>query len=211
MPEVYVDVLKLLLALALGALIGVEREFRDKAAGFRTVIFICVGSALFTIVSIGFSPNADPSRMAAQVVTGVGFLGAGAILREGSRVVGLTTASIIWLAAAIGVGVGAGHYYLAAAGTWLVLFVLWFFPKLEVWIDNIRETRTYEVVCDVDGDKLAEIERLFAGSGLCVISCRRTKRAEGIVSTWIAQGSPKTHRALVGELLSSDDVNEFTY
>ncbi len=84
------EMIKLLLSLILGGLIGAEREFHDKAAGLRTIIFICTGATLFTLVSTRFSETGDPARVAAQIVTGVGFLGAGAILRDGARIIGLT-------------------------------------------------------------------------------------------------------------------------
>src|SRR5690606_2552707 len=143
------DLIKLLCATVAGALIGGERGYRGRAAGFRTIIFICVGAAFFTIVShkIAITYDRDPTRIAANVVSGVGFLGAGVILRDGVRVTGLTTAAIVWVSAALGVGFGAGQCGLAAAGTVITLVVLWVFPYLERPIDALRETRTYEVVC----------------------------------------------------------------
>jgi putative Mg2+ transporter-C (MgtC) family protein len=127
--------LRLLFACALGALIGFERELRDREAGIRTHLLVSLGSALFTIVSAyGFHEfltnggnvvRADPSRIAAQIVTGIGFLGAGAIIREGLSVRGLTTAATLWVVAAIGMACGAGYYWPAAAATVLTLFALW--------------------------------------------------------------------------------------
>ena len=102
------DVIKIVLAVSAGGLIGIEREFRDKAAGFRTLIFICAGACLFTILSFRLAANSDSTRIAANIVTGVGFLGAGVILRDGGRVIGLTTAAMVWLTAAIGMGIGGG-------------------------------------------------------------------------------------------------------
>ncbi|MCJ7512079.1 MAG: MgtC/SapB family protein [Anaerolineales bacterium] len=96
------DLLKLGLAVMAGGLIGIEREYRDKAAGLRTLIFICLGAALFTILSSRLAGDNDPTRIAAGIVAGVGFLGAGVILREGGRVVGLTTAAAIWHTTALG-------------------------------------------------------------------------------------------------------------
>ena len=108
--------LRLLLAIALGAIIGYQRERANKAAGLRTHILICMGAALFTVVSIfGFSGAVDPSRVAAGVVAGVGFIGAGVIFRGmgGDRVAGLTTAASIWAAAAVGLAAGAGLWLIA--------------------------------------------------------------------------------------------------
>ena len=128
-------VLRLALAAVLGAAIGVERELREREAGLRTHLLVSLGSALFTIVSAyGFHTflasgasvvRADPTRIAAQIVTGIGFLGAGAIIRQGLSVRGLTTAATLWVVAAIGLAAGAGYYSAAVATTVLVLVSLW--------------------------------------------------------------------------------------
>ena len=119
-------ILRLLLAAALGAVIGYQRERADKPAGLRTHILICEGSALFTVASLyGFGAVADPARIAAGIVAGIGFLGAGAIIhREGGLVGGLTTAATIWAVAAIGLAAGAGLYLASAVTTVIVLIVL---------------------------------------------------------------------------------------
>ena len=119
-------VLRLLLAAALGALIGYQRERAGKPAGLRTHILICVGAALFTVASLyGFGAVADPSRVAAGIVAGIGFIGAGAIIRTGEGIVaGLTTAATIWAVAAIGLAAGAGLYLVSAVTTVLILIVL---------------------------------------------------------------------------------------
>lgn len=119
-------ILRLLLAAALGAVIGYQRERAKKPAGLRTHVLICLGAALFTVVSIyGFGVASDPARVAAGVVVGIGFLGAGAILhREGGIVAGLTTAATIWAVAGIGLAAGAGLYLISAVATALVLTVL---------------------------------------------------------------------------------------
>ena len=124
---------KLLLATLLGGAIGIEREMSGKPAGLRTNILICIGAALFTQLSVdvakmGFSadgrPFGDPGRIAAQIIVGVGFLGAGAILHGGGAVVGLTTAATIWAVAAIGMAIGAGAYVDALGATALIMVVL---------------------------------------------------------------------------------------
>src|SRR5919107_2081165 len=116
---------RLLIAALLGGMIGAERELRRKSAGFRTNILIAMGSALFTIVSITLAPSAsDPTRIAAQIVTGIGFLGAGAIMRTANRVQGLTTAATVWVNAALGVAAGGGEYRAALLGGAITLAVL---------------------------------------------------------------------------------------
>ena len=105
--------LKLLVSLLIGAIIGGEREYRNKSAGLRTIILICLGSTLFTILSAKIGDETGASRVAANIVTGIGFLGAGAIMRSGLTISGLTTASTIWVAAALGMAVGAGEFGIA--------------------------------------------------------------------------------------------------
>ncbi len=119
-------VLRILMAAALGAIIGYQRERAGKSAGLRTVVLVCVGAALFTMASIyGFGAGADPSRVAAGIVIGIGFLGAGAIMRrEGSHIEGLTTAATIWVMAAIGLAIGAGLYIVSLVSTGVALIVL---------------------------------------------------------------------------------------
>jgi len=121
--------LRLAVAAGLGAAVGVEREIRDREAGVRTHLLVSLGAALFTLVgAYGFSDfgsRVDPTRVAAQVVTGIGFLGAGAILREGLSVRGLTTAGSLWVVAAVGMAAGAGYYWPAVIGTALTIFALW--------------------------------------------------------------------------------------
>jgi putative Mg2+ transporter-C (MgtC) family protein len=130
-------VLRLLLAAGLGAAIGVERELRQKPAGLRTNILIAVGSALLTMASIEIGRDGGtPDRIAAQVVTGIGFLGGGAILRGGKTVRGMTTAATIWVNAAIGLAAGAGLFAMAAVTAAITLFVLALLPPVERYFDQ---------------------------------------------------------------------------
>lgn len=121
-PDAAILALRVLVAALLGAALGLEREWRGKEAGLRTNTLIAIGAALFTVVSLLFT--GDPARVAAQVVTGVGFLGAGAIMRTGANVQGLTTAAMIWVNAAIGVAAGAGFIRLAVIVTGITLVAM---------------------------------------------------------------------------------------
>jgi putative Mg2+ transporter-C (MgtC) family protein len=125
---------RLLLAVALGAALGLEREYRGKPAGLRTNILIALGSALFTAVSSVTGGGSD--RIAAQIVTGVGFLGGGAILRSGESVHGLTTAATIWVNAAIGMAAGTGEYAVATITAAVTLIVLVVLPPAEEYFDR---------------------------------------------------------------------------
>ena len=127
---------RLLLAAVIGGLIGAEREWRRKSAGFRTNILIALGAAIFTIGSITLSPNGDPTRIAAQIVTGIGFLGAGAIMQNRDGVQGLTTAATVWANAALGVAAGGGQFRLALIGGAIVLAVLFVLGPIESAIER---------------------------------------------------------------------------
>jgi putative Mg2+ transporter-C (MgtC) family protein len=129
---------RLLTAALLGAILGFEREIRQKSAGLRTNILIAIGSALFTLMSYELAADGggDPGRVAAQIVTGIGFLGAGAIMRTDSGVYGLTTAATVWVNAAVGVAAGGGEYHLAFIATAVTVTVLLVLQPLEGFIDR---------------------------------------------------------------------------
>jgi putative Mg2+ transporter-C (MgtC) family protein len=138
--------IRLLLAMLLGGLVGFEREHNNNAAGLRTHILVCLGSTLIMLLSIyGFAQfvtlNRDPARLAASVITGIGFLGAGTILFTGKSITGLTTAASLWVVAAIGLAIGAGFYYAAVAATLLVLLNLWVLNKIEQKFLNGKKAR----------------------------------------------------------------------
>jgi len=135
---------RLLLAAALGGALGLEREWNQKDAGLRTNLLITMGSALFTIMSIDLSASSggDATRIAAQIVTGVGFLGAGAIMRTGGNIRGLTTAATIWVNAAVGVAVGGGEYHVALIATAVTLVALLTLNPVERAMERIRSSRS---------------------------------------------------------------------
>jgi putative Mg2+ transporter-C (MgtC) family protein len=209
LPE---DAVKLLMALIVGGLIGAEREYRDKAAGFRTMIFICIGSTLFTMFSLKLAtgPTSDPARIAAQIVSGIGFLGAGTILRSEKRIHGLTTAATIWLVAALGMGIASDYYAVALVGAVIILVVLWIFPIFERWIENLNHTEVYEIVCPIAPDIFDNLCSLFLGHGLRLMSVKRHKVDGNMVSVWEVYGAPKSHRELTDALMAHDDVIRFS-
>jgi putative Mg2+ transporter-C (MgtC) family protein len=130
-------IVRLLLAAGLGAALGLEREMRQKPAGLRTNMLIALGSALFSLVSIQLARDGGAAdRVAANIVTGVGFLGGGAILRSGRNVVGMTTAATIWVNAAIGMAAGIGESMLAISATGITLMVLGVLPPIERYFDR---------------------------------------------------------------------------
>ncbi len=205
------DFLRIGLAILVGGLIGAEREYREKAAGFRTITLITLGAALFTIFSIKIGGDGNPDRIAANIVTGIGFLGAGAILRGEHGVTGITTAATIWMAAALGMGIGGGYYLITLASTPVILLVLWLFIRIEDWISRHRSVRTYEVAVPINSNKLAEIEAVFKNSGLHLKNHRRLKINDSMACEWTASGPPELHDQLINRLLEDPEVKELKY
>lgn len=135
--------LRLIAAAVLGAVIGLEREYHDHPAGMRTHLLVSVGAAAFTVLSIEAfaAPGADPARIAAQIVTGIGFLGAGAILKDGGSIRGLTTAASLWAVAAVGMASGAAAWGVAVATTTIVIISLWPLHAIERRLVERRDRR----------------------------------------------------------------------
>jgi putative Mg2+ transporter-C (MgtC) family protein len=203
------DVIKLLLAMVLGGVIGAEREFRDKAAGFRTIIFICVGSTLFTILSARLGGNTEPSHIAANIVSGVGFIGAGVILQGRERVVGITTASTIWLAAALGMGIGGGYYLLTGLATFAALVVLFAFRRIEGLSHKTRDIRTYEIHYLPNAMEINELQEMIRESGLKLAEYKKMKSEDIMITVWTVYGSAENHHQLMDRLFSHPSVIEF--
>jgi len=202
------DLLKLFLAILIGGLLGAEREYHHKAAGLRTIILICVGSTFFTIFSLKLGGAAEQTRIAANIVVGVGFIGAGVILRERGQIVGLTTAATIWIAAALGMGIGGGYYLLSVATAMIILIVLLTFPRLEDWLDIGLEERTYKILLPAPPQKINEIEALFLHNRLRIKNHSQVRQGEHTMCTWVAIGSTRKHLRLAEALSKDDDVKE---
>jgi putative Mg2+ transporter-C (MgtC) family protein len=180
----YEIIFKLALACILGGLIGLERESLNRPAGLRTYTLVCVGSTLAMIVSIDIflqyyqNVNADPGRIAAQVVSGIGFLGAGTILREGATVRGLTTAAGLWVVACIGLAVGAGLYIPAIATTVLILFVLIYFIRLETIVTGLREYKGIVMVVEDRPGQVGIIGSILGDLGVLIKNINLTRLEE---------------------------------
>ena len=139
-------ILRLLLSLLFGAIIGFEREYRSKAAGFRTITIISIGSTLYTICSYKLGYPGNPDRIASNIITGMGFIGAGVIFKDGAFVSGLTTAATIWIAAAMGMALGIGEYVIATVTLLLAITVLSLFEKIQDWIDIFHQEKLFKII-----------------------------------------------------------------
>jgi putative Mg2+ transporter-C (MgtC) family protein len=166
MPDDFVLLGRLLLAAVLGGAIGAERELNDQAAGLRTHMLLTIGACLFTLISaygFGSGIGTDPSRLAAQIVTGIGFLGGGAIVRHGLTVKGLTTAASIWATASVGVAIGAGSYVLGIGGTVLVVGTLFGLRRVSNVLQRWGVSREEYVLVTVPGFDVRRIVELVEG------------------------------------------------
>lgn len=209
--DICTDLLRLGLALLVGGLVGAEREWRDKGAGFRTMICIAVGACLFTQLSVRLGTDGNMGRVAAQIVTGVGFLGAGVILREPGKVQGLTTAALIWLVAALGMACGAGEQTLALSGTGVTLVVLLFFPWLERRIDDAREDRRYEIELAPGVGAAETVDRALEGLPLRLFTAKDMKRNDDLLLVRRLHGPPAAHAAFTRALLADPKVRSVSY
>ncbi len=205
------DVVKLIVALVMGAILGAEREYKTKAAGFRTVILIMVGSTLFTIVSCIMGGDRDPARVASNIVTGVGFIGAGAIFKEGNFVKGLTTAAVIWISAAIGMSIGIGSYEFAVVSLVIVLAVLLGFSWFQNIIDKSNVYRVYRItIVGNQASKIDELNAVFIHHKVRAKCINHAKRSNDIVIlSYSVKGPEKNHEHLVKEFYSNSLIDSF--
>lgn len=177
--------LRLILAAVLGGVVGLEREVSGKPAGFRTNLLICVGAALLTDLSVSISrladplqTAADPARIAAQIVSGIGFLGAGTIIQSRGSVVGLTTAATLWVVSAIGIGVGAGAYVEAVGTTLLVIIALIVLGRVEARLLAEPGERTVHVTLNPDPELAWRVEQELEQAGYRVALLEVEKRPD---------------------------------
>ena len=192
----YEILVRFLLAALWGGLVGTEREYHNKSAGFRTMIMISVGSCFFTMMSevIGEVANAD--RIAANVVTGIGFLGAGVIFRGENRVNGITTAATIWVVASASI---------------LVLLVLAVLPYVENIIGRLNQARIYKIQYTDQENARVAIEQLLTRANLKFRLTGEIKRGDHLDQHWQVSGKAKNHDLFIAALKKMDKINRFEY
>jgi|AntRauTorckE6833_2_1112554.scaffolds.fasta_scaffold00191_3 putative Mg2+ transporter-C (MgtC) family protein len=193
-----------LVAAFVGGLIGIEREYRDKSAGFRTMILIATGSALFTIMSDVLGSGEESTRIAAAIVTGVGFLGAGVVLKDGATIRGITTAAAIWLVASLGMASGAEEYWLVGSVTLLILLVLWLLPPFERWIDKLHEFIEVDITIKNSDEAEDDILDIFDECKIKIVHIHRSREEKGERILHIKAKTNSSNRKALSEIL----VNE---
>jgi uncharacterized membrane protein YhiD involved in acid resistance len=206
---------KALLAILCGGVIGLERERKRKPAGFRTNILICLGSMLFmwisTRVALSLSPDVtgDPGRIAAQVVTGIGFLGAGTIIQSRGHIIGLTSAAMIWAVAAVGMAIGAGMSSVAVASTVLILLVQSGLGLLARRVFGRCVYRDCQVAFDDDGERTrVEIEKAVRATGQSVERLTMRPAADHMILTLKYCEAHSHHKRLLSDLWRIEGVRE---
>ena len=166
-------VFRLLLAAFISGIIGIEREISNRPAGFRTHMLVTLGATLIMLISVDVFADSDPGRLAAQVVSGIGFLGAGTIMRTGNNIVGLTTAASLWVCAGIGLAIGAGYYVGAIATTVIILIILMSTGLLERTILR-KKYGSIELAAVNRPGIIGDIEKLFASYKISIRSMNVT-------------------------------------
>lgn len=205
---------RLLIALAIGGAIGLEREFKGKSAGIRTNILMCMGSCLIMIISIDVARAAggaaDPGRIAAQVVTGVGFLGAGAIIRSRFHISGLTTAATIWVLSALGLAIGAGYILLSVIGAFLITVTLIFIRYIEDAINKRRTTHIIGLELDTKEGIVGSVLEVFTNLDIPSGALEVKRSGEQWTATFEYTVSHEKHHKLIENLSDLDGVRGVT-
>jgi len=205
--------LKILLSAILGGIIGLEREMSHKEAGLRTNILIAVGSTLLTILSFKFAilaKNVDPSRIAAQIVTGIGFLGAGAIIQAKFSIHGLTTAASMWTVSAIGISVGSGYYLISFLITIFIIIILTFFKYISKIIEKQKKMFVYIIKIEDRASIFTEIKKIITELGISYTNADLYKYKEGIEIEILFSSSQNKNEKFLEKVLQLKGVNKIT-
>lgn len=200
--------IKICLALVLGGALGMEREYHDKPAGFATNCLICLGAMLFTVLSeiMGLA-GGDPGRIAAQIVTGVGFIGAGAIMRDGNKVSGITTAANVWLVAALGMAVGYGEYIWATACAAGILAVQLVLRRTLSLVEKMRRYDTVRVVCDPKWSVVEKITQQIEKKNIHLLKKEVIKQDDFFHVSLVATFTTHEFQKVTRELLEMPEVH----
>lgn len=196
---------RLLISFGIGTIIGIEREYRSKAAGLRTMIMICLGSTIFTEVSIQLGGD----RIASTIVSGIGFLGAGVIFKDGLSVSGITTATTIWICA--GMAVGAGEYFIALVSSIAVFIVLVVFDKLQRFREIYHQTRSYKITVVNTHQYDSVIEQHIKNLKLSYWKKRNLKDGELFIYSYDVKGSEKQLDLFNNELKADPTIRSYDY
>jgi len=202
---------KIILSIFIGGALGAEREFRSKSAGFRTLILISLAATLFTILSMGLGGKGNPDRIASNILTGIGFLGAGVIFKEENKVMGLTTAITIWVVSALGMCIGFGLYALAMEAGILSLLVLYSFSKIQGWMDRLSQVRNYMIRFSDTEELEEEFREVIKRLHLISLDVKYYKANQDKTLWWTLKGNQKNQDQWVHHLIMDKRILELNY
>lgn len=205
------DLLPILFSVFVGGIIGIEREYQLKSAGLRTMILVTLGACIFTMLSMSLGGPGSPDRIAANIITGIGFVGAGVIFKEENRVSGLTTAVTIWICASLGMTIGAGYYQEAIIGSVVVFLLLIMFKYVQDIIDRISVRYTYQITIPYEDGVVEKYESIFKEHGLKSIRGKQVKSGEKYTIIWRVQGAARKHEVCTKILLNDLSIEEFRF
>ncbi len=209
MDSIYLESLqKIIIAFLVGAILGIEREYRSKPAGFRTMIMICVGSALFTILSKEVS-DISPDRIASNIVTGIGFIGAGVIFKEGMNINGLTTAALIWVTAALGMAAGYGNYVMVVIVSIVVTFTLFILEYLQRTVDRLHKVTSYKIEFLISQYSQEQLEQSFENLEIKYYALSVAKDSDSVIINYRIIANVERYVLLNKFLMNTPAIKRF--
>jgi putative Mg2+ transporter-C (MgtC) family protein len=203
------ELILIFVSIIIGVIIGTEREYRNKSAGLRTFILISFGSCIFTILSLRIGVQ-NPDRLAANIITGIGFLGAGVIFKDDNKIAGITTATTIWATASLGMCIGAGYVFLGLLGTIIVLLILIGLNYFQVFIDNYHKIKEYTIQTKTIDD-YHYCQNMFKKFDLKYTMVKQHVIAGNITTTWYIKGKAYQHKLLMHQLLNDDVIDTYQF
>lgn len=203
------EIILISISLIVGMIIGAEREYYNKSAGLRTFVLVSFGSCIFTILSAKMGMNSD-DRIAANIITGIGFIGGGVIFKDENRISGITTATTIWATASLGMAVGTGYIYLGLFGMVLVILILNSLTYIQSLIDMHHKIRNYHIITS-SYSELNYCKELFVKYNLKYEIIGENHRENNIDIEWRIVGKNENHKKLVQEIRENSRIIEFEY
>ncbi|MFN8416867.1 MAG: MgtC/SapB family protein [Cytophagaceae bacterium] len=203
----YSIVMHILASMLVGFLIGIEREWQHKPTGLRTLMLVTMGSCLFTIISLSIGSQ---DRIAANIITGIGFIGAGAMYRDESKVTGLTSAATIWICAALGMAIGSGRVLLAVFGTVITIIVLHSLKVLENYLENKRKTKDLMITFHTADEACFALEKKMKEFQLSYSRISRNMSNDCYTIRWKLQGAKTNLEKFSATLIKEENIKSFT-
>jgi putative Mg2+ transporter-C (MgtC) family protein len=205
------EIIKLLLSLVAGALLGIEREYKYKYAGIRTIALISVGSTLFTIMSVHMGGISGTDRIASNILTGIGFIGAGVIFKNDLSLNGLTTAATIWVASSMGMAIGYGNFVLGFSTLGIALFALLVLKYIQNMLNGFHQIRVYKLSFQLDQLDSKQLESVFNDYTITYKKLKEYRNANGANCVYELSGRSKDLDRLNDHLMENRKLDSFAY